>query len=76
VIGWMTVSPAGHGNWGVTFAVDNTDAVTERAVERGANVVSPPTDRGGGAVRIATVRDPQGAEFTVGSFDPSKVAAT
>jgi hypothetical protein len=74
VIGWMTVAPAEQGSWSLTFAVDDTDAVAERAVEHGATVVSPPADRGGGVVRIATVRDPQGAEFTVGSFDPSKLA--
>jgi hypothetical protein len=71
VIGWMTVAPAEHGTWSVTFAVDDTDAVTDRAVKLGATVVSPPTDRGGGVVRVATIGDPQGAEFTVGSFDPS-----
>jgi predicted enzyme related to lactoylglutathione lyase len=79
VIGWMTAGsgePSGKsGYWNVTFGVDGTDAVVERAVELGAAVVSPPADRGGGIVRVATIRDPQGAEFTVGSFDPSKLAA-
>jgi predicted enzyme related to lactoylglutathione lyase len=76
VIGWMTAGAAGgSGYWNVTFGVDGTDAVVERAVKLGATVVSPPTDRGGGIVRVATVRDPQGAEFTVGSFDPSKLEA-
>jgi predicted enzyme related to lactoylglutathione lyase len=77
VIGWMTATsgPAEAGAyWNVTFGVDGTDAVTERAVKLGATVVSPPADRGGGIVRVATIRDPQGAEFTVGSFDPSKLA--
>ena len=57
--------------WNVTFSVNGTDAVVERAVQGGATVVSPPTDHGGGVVRVATLADPQGAEFTVGTYDPS-----
>jgi uncharacterized protein len=80
-IGWMTaVSDTSAGEqsprWSVTFSVNGTDAVVERAVRLGATVVSPPTDRGGGVVRIATIKDPQGAEFTVGTYDPSALSAT
>jgi uncharacterized protein len=70
-IGWMTAVAAGSSRWSVTFSVAATDAVVERAVELGGIVVWPPADRGGGVVRIATVRDPQGAEFTVGSYNPA-----
>jgi predicted enzyme related to lactoylglutathione lyase len=79
-IGWMTAvsdrsddTPPGKPlpRWNVTFSVNGTDAVVERAVQRGATVVSPPTDHGGGVVRVATLADPQGAEFTVGTYDPS-----
>ena len=75
-IGWMTAMDGGGGRsvWTVTFSVAGTDAVVGRAVELGGRVVSPPTDRGGGVVRVATIRDPQGAEFTVGSYDPTAVA--
>ncbi len=52
----------------MTFAVDDTDAVAERAVELGATVLSPPTDAG--VVRVATIRDPQGAVFTASRYDP------
>jgi predicted enzyme related to lactoylglutathione lyase len=48
-----------------------TDAVVERAIGLGGTVVSAPADRAGGVVRIASLRDPQGAEFTVGSYDPT-----
>ena len=77
-IGWMTAAtesstPSERSpHWSVTFSVQGTDAVVERAVKLGGTVVSPPADRGGGVVRVATLRDPQGAEFTVGSFDPSR----
>ena len=84
-IGWMTV-PAGPPSeteppgrtprWTVTFSVDGTDAVVERAVQLGATVVSPPTDHGGGVVRVAGIRDPQGAEFIVGTFDPTAMSPT
>ena len=72
-IGWMTApgDATSASHWGVTFAVAGTDAVTEQAAKLGGTVVSPPADRGGGVVRIATIRDPQGAVFTVGSYDPT-----
>ncbi len=72
-IGWMTAvaDTQRSPRWTVTFGVSNTDEVVESAVKLGARVISSPTDRGGGIVRVATIEDPQGAEFTVGSFDPS-----
>jgi uncharacterized protein len=83
VIGWMTATPDASDreqpserspHWSVTFTVDNTDAVVEQAVMLGGTVVSPPLDVGGGVVRLATLRDPQGAEFIVGTYDPTKLA--
>jgi hypothetical protein len=74
-IGWMsTPAPGASARWSVTFSVGNTDDAAETAVKLGGTVVSPPADYGGGAVRIATVRDPQGAEFLVGSFDPTAMS--
>lgn len=78
-IGWMTAVPSGESGgrraqWSVTFSVDSTDDTVERAVKLGGTLVSPPTNRGGGVVRIATVEDPQGARFTVGSYDPSAMS--
>ena len=58
----------------MTFSVDDTDAVVERALKLGGTVVSPATDRGGGVVRVATLQDPQGAEFFVGSYDPTAMS--
>ena len=76
-IGWMTAVGGdwSRSHWSVTFSVAGTDAVVERAVDLGGTVVSPPADRGGGVVRIATIRDPQGAEFTVGTYDPTAGSA-
>jgi hypothetical protein len=54
--------------WDVTFAVDDTDAVAARTVERGGRVLSGPVDQG--PARSAVLADPQGAVFSVGSFNP------
>ncbi len=54
--------------WGVTFAVDDADVVAARATELGGEVVVPPFDVPW--VRMAVVRDPQGAEFVAGQFVP------
>jgi hypothetical protein len=78
-IGWMTAVPGAAGTpsagWSVTFSVVTTDATVELAVKLGGTVVTPPTDRGGGVVRVATVEDPHGARFTVGSYDPGAMAS-
>jgi predicted enzyme related to lactoylglutathione lyase len=55
-------------HWSVTFAVDDTDAVANRAEELGGTVLVQPFDAG--VVRIAVLRDPQGAVFSVNKFDP------
>ena len=49
--------------WGIYFAVDDTDSTVDAAVKRGADVLVPPTDSPVG--RLATVRDPWGAAFSV-----------
>ena len=74
-IGWMTADTSGQtaSRWTLTFSVDSTDGVVERADKLGATIVSPPTDSVGGAVRTATLRDPQGAELSVGTYDPTKM---
>jgi predicted enzyme related to lactoylglutathione lyase len=55
--------------WHVTFSVDDTDASVERAADLGAQVLVPPYDAG--PVRLAMLKDPQGAEFTISRYDPS-----
>ena len=62
--------PSPH--WSVTFSVNGTDTVVERAVQLGGNVLSPPTDRGGGVVRTATLQDPQGAIVHRGELRPDQ----
>jgi uncharacterized protein len=63
--------PADEGapHWGITFAVEDTDATAARAAELGGEVAVPPFDAG--PVRNAVLRDPQGAQFTVGHYDPN-----
>ncbi len=72
-IGWLvpleqSTTPDAAPHWHVTFAVDDADATAERAQRLGGEVVSPPADLPW--VRLATLRDPQGAVFTVSRFQP------
>jgi predicted enzyme related to lactoylglutathione lyase len=55
-------------HWSITFAVDDADAIAERAALLGGNVLVPPTDAPW--VRMAVIRDPQGAVFTASKFTP------
>ena len=55
-------------HWGVTFAVDDADAIAARAVELGGEVLVPPFDAPW--VRMTIIRDPQGATFTASKFVP------
>jgi predicted enzyme related to lactoylglutathione lyase len=65
-------------HWGITFAVDDADAVA-RARELGGTVVVLPVDAPW--VRMTVIIDPQGATFTASRFVPenrtlSNAAAT
>jgi predicted enzyme related to lactoylglutathione lyase len=60
-VAWLV--PGEKARWTVTFAVDDVDAVAARAGELGGSVLVAPYDEQG--ARIATLRDPHGAEFTV-----------
>jgi uncharacterized protein len=55
--------PGEAARWTVTFAVDDTDDVAARAQQFGGGVLVAPHEEQG--ARIATLRDPQGAELTV-----------
>jgi predicted enzyme related to lactoylglutathione lyase len=55
-------------HWSITFAVDDADAIANRAAELGGKVLVPPVDAPW--VRLAVVNDPQGAVFTVSKFMP------
>jgi uncharacterized protein len=58
-------------HWSVTFAVDDTDAAADRATAFEGTVMVGPIDAG--PTRIAAVRDPQGAVFTVSRFYPERL---
>ena len=61
--------PAGHpAHWNVTFAVDDADAIADRATELGGKVLMPPFDAPW--VRMTVIADPQGATFTASKFVP------
>jgi predicted enzyme related to lactoylglutathione lyase len=60
--------PDTPAHWGVTFAVDDADAIAAKATELGGRVVVPPLD--GPWVRMTVITDPQGATFTASKFVP------
>ena len=53
-------------HWSVTFAVDDADAIAERAGELGGKVIAPPMDLPW--VRMTVLSDPQGATFIASKF--------
>jgi len=55
-------------HWGVTFAVDDADAIASRATDLGGTVVVPPMDAPW--VRMTVIADPQGAMFTASKYVP------
>jgi uncharacterized protein len=55
-------------HWGVTFAVDDADAIAARAAELGGSVVVPPFDAPW--TRMTIIADPQGATFIASKFVP------
>jgi uncharacterized protein len=55
-------------HWDVTFAVDDADAIAEKAAELGGQVIAPPFDAPW--VRMTVIADPQGATFTASKFVP------
>jgi predicted enzyme related to lactoylglutathione lyase len=55
-------------HWGVTFAVDDADAVAQKAVELGGTVTVPPFDAPW--VRMTVLTDPQGASFVASKYVP------
>lgn len=55
-------------HWGITFAVADTDGMAARAAELGGTVEVPPFDAG--PVRNAVLCDPEGAQLTIGKYDP------
>ena len=66
-----SVNPAADdtpAHWGLTFAVDDTDAIAATAEKLGGNVIVPPFDAPW--VRMAVISDPQGATFTASKFVP------
>jgi predicted enzyme related to lactoylglutathione lyase len=59
-------------HWGVTFAVDDADAIAAMAAELGGEVLIPPFDAPW--VRMTVLRDPQGATFVASMFVPENAA--
>jgi uncharacterized protein len=57
-----------YAHWGVTFAVDDADAIADKTTELGGTAVVPPFDAPW--VRMTVIADPQGATFTASTFVP------
>jgi predicted enzyme related to lactoylglutathione lyase len=68
VVATLVPTAGEPAHWGVTFAVDDADAVASRAAELGGRVVVPPCDAPW--VRMTVIADPQGATFTATKFVP------
>jgi uncharacterized protein len=73
-IGWLLPLDDAAGAdalpyWHVTFSVDDTDGAVARSSALGGETVTAPFDAG--PVRMAVLRDPQGAVFTVSRYSPS-----
>lgn len=68
VVASVSLTPDAEPHWGVTFAVDDADAVAAKAAELGGTVVVPPVDAPW--VRMTILSDPQGATFTAAKFVP------
>jgi uncharacterized protein len=60
--------PDTQAHWSVTFAVDDADAIAEKATELGGQVVVPPFDAPW--VRMTVITDPQGATFIASKCTP------
>jgi predicted enzyme related to lactoylglutathione lyase len=60
--------PDTPAHWGVTFAVDDSDAIAKKASELGGKVIVPPMDAPW--VRLTVIADPQGATFTASKYVP------
>ncbi|MEA2348574.1 MAG: uncharacterized protein QOG62_2361 [Thermoleophilaceae bacterium] len=55
-------------HWSITFGVDDADAAVAKALELGAEVLVPVIDAPW--VRMAVLKDPQGASFIASQFAP------
>ena len=60
--------PDTPAHWGLTFAVDDADAIAAKAEELGGKVIMPAFDAPW--VRMAVLEDPQGATFVASKFVP------
>jgi uncharacterized protein len=70
--GWLmpAADDQAPASWGITFAVDDVDAVTDRAAELGGTAIAPPFDVP--EARLAVLADPWGAPFTISAYQPSQ----
>jgi uncharacterized protein len=64
----IVVSEHIPAHWGVTFSVDDPDAIAARAAELGGSVTVPPFDVPW--ARMTVLADPAGASFTATKFVP------
>jgi uncharacterized protein len=60
--------PGVPAHWGVTFAVDDADAVAAKASELGGRVIVAPLDAPW--TRMTVITDPQGATFVASKYVP------
>ncbi len=67
-IGGFSPMPEAQGGWTIYFTVADVDASVKSATNQGATVLNPPMDMPG-VGRMATLRDPQGANFALITYE-------
>lgn len=67
-IGGFSPMPEENGSWTIYFTVADVDASVEKAQSKGAKVLTPPRDMPG-VGRMATLTDPQGAQFALITYE-------
>lgn len=67
-IGGFSPMPEESGSWTIYFTVADVDASVDKAQSKGATVLTPPMDMPG-VGRMATLTDPQGAQFALITYE-------
>lgn len=67
-IGGFSPMPEDNGSWTIYVTVNDVDASTKTAADRGAKVIAGPMDMPG-VGRMSTIVDPQGARIAMITYE-------
>ncbi len=62
-------TPATQTETGLGIEVDDLDAACQSVIAAGGQIVSPPVDRPGEGIRLATAADPEGNLFSLAAAE-------